>query len=212
VWSLLDAGDDPAWERVWDGAMAGNLAGLTGELAASVALTDLDSIAATADELVLLAALVQPVETAMYWQEPDDLDQALADPAVWEALLPVARAVTAAPAARWGPAPVATGHQRYVEWLGGDHYPPALTGTAGELTAWRAATAEDELFRPGAAGGPVCRLDRSLVVGAAPVTAPGNDEIDPRHRSGRAGPGGGQARVDRRTLLARGAAARRADL
>jgi hypothetical protein len=99
-WSLLDADGDPAWERVWDGAMAGNLAGLTGELAASVALTDLDAIAATADELVLLAALVQPVETAMYWQEPDDLDQALADPAVWEALLPVARAVTAAPAAR----------------------------------------------------------------------------------------------------------------
>jgi hypothetical protein len=144
-WSLLDDGDDPGWERVWDGAMAGNLAGLTRELAASVALTDLDSIAATADELVLLAALVQPVETAMYWQEPDDEDQALADQAVWEALLPVARAVTAAPAARRWPAPVATGHQRYVEWLGGDDYSPALTGVSGELAAWRAATAEDEL-------------------------------------------------------------------
>jgi hypothetical protein len=50
---------------VWDGAHAGNLTGLTDELAACVARTDLDSTVAHADELTLLAALMEPVEAAM---------------------------------------------------------------------------------------------------------------------------------------------------
>lgn len=142
-WTLLDPGGYPGWDRVWDGAMSGNLAGLTSELAACVAHTDLDALAA-ADELTLLAALVQPVETAMYWQEPDDEDLALAAPAVREALLPVARAVTAAPAAGWWPAPADRDRQQYVEWFGEDDYSPALTGSAGELAAWRDSVMEDE--------------------------------------------------------------------
>jgi hypothetical protein len=143
-WSLLDAGDDPRWDRVRDGAMAGSLARLIDELAASVTLTDLDSIAAETDELALLAALVQPVETAMYWQQPDDDDQALADQAVQEALLPVAQAVVAAPAGQWWPTPAAGDRQHYVEWLGEHDYSPALTGAASELAAWHSAIVEDE--------------------------------------------------------------------
>ena len=98
-WSLVDAGDHPGWDRVQDAAWAGDLTGLSDELAACVAHTDLASIAAETDEMELLAAVSASVDAAMYWQEPDDEDRALASQAVREALLPVARAVTAAPAA-----------------------------------------------------------------------------------------------------------------
>jgi hypothetical protein len=143
-WSLLDPGDCPEWDLVWDGAQAGDLAGRTAELATCVARTDLDSIVAGASELSLLAALAQPVELAMYWQEPDDEDHAIADKAVQAVLRPVARAVTTAPAARWWPAPVAIDRQRYAERLSEHDDSPTLTGTAAKLAAWRHATLEDE--------------------------------------------------------------------
>lgn len=54
-----------------------------------------------ADQLTLLAALVEPVQTSMYCQEPDDDDYALSAREVRDALLPVAQAVTIAPEARW---------------------------------------------------------------------------------------------------------------
>ena len=69
-WSLLDPGDYPGWDLVWDGAQRGNLTGLTDELAACVARTDLDSTVTHADQLSLLAALVEPVQTATYWEDP----------------------------------------------------------------------------------------------------------------------------------------------
>ena len=144
LWSLLDPGEYAGWGWVWDGAGAGDLTGLTDELAACVARTDLDSIVTHADELALLAALVHPVEIAAYWQEPDDEDLALADPAVREVLLPMAQAVTAAPAARWWPSPVASDRQQYVEWVSEHDHSPALTGTAAEIASWQSAMAEDE--------------------------------------------------------------------
>ncbi len=142
-WSLLDTGDYPGWERVRRVAMAGDLSDLVGELAASVARTDLDAIAATADELALLPGLAESVVWAMYWQEPDAVDQALAGPAARDALIPVARAVTTAPAAQWWASPVSDG-QRYVEWLGEAGTSPALTGADAELASWRAATMADK--------------------------------------------------------------------
>ena len=143
-WSLLDPGDYPGWDRVWDGANAGDLTGLTDELAACVALTDLDSVVTHADELTLLAALAEPVETAMYWQEPDDEDLALADQTVRDALLPVSEAVTTAPAASWWSTPAGTARQQYVEWLAPGGGPPSVTGATAELAAWRAALTEEE--------------------------------------------------------------------
>jgi hypothetical protein len=143
-WSLLDPGDCSAWDQARDGARAGDLSNLLDELAACVARTDLDATVTHADKPTLLAALVNPVDTAMYWQEPDDEDLALADPAVWDVLLPIAQAVTAAPAARWWSTRVARNHQQYVEWLSEHDYSPALAGTAAELAAWHRVTAEDE--------------------------------------------------------------------
>lgn len=144
-WSLLEPGDYLGWDLVWDGAGRGNLTGLTDELAACVARTDLDARVVRAGQLTLLAALVEPVQTAMYWQEPDDDDYALSTRKVRDALLPVAQAVTIAPEARWWTSPVAASSQRYVEWLGEHGGPPALTATASEVAAWRTATIEDEL-------------------------------------------------------------------
>jgi hypothetical protein len=93
----LEPGDYPGWDLVWDGAHRGNLTGLTDELAACVARTDLYSAVVHAGQLTLLAALVEPVQTAMYWQEPDDDDYALSAREMRDALLPVAQAVTRAP-------------------------------------------------------------------------------------------------------------------
>jgi hypothetical protein len=69
---------------------------------------------------------------------------ALASQAVRQALLPVARAVTAAPAARWWPAPAPRQRQQYVEWIDDYDHSPMLTGTAAELADWRSETIKDE--------------------------------------------------------------------
>ena len=58
-WSLLDPGDYPGWDRVSDGTHTGRLTGLTDELVACVAHTDLESLVTHADELTLLAALAR---------------------------------------------------------------------------------------------------------------------------------------------------------
>jgi hypothetical protein len=143
-WSLLEPGDFPGWDLVWDGAHRGNLTGLTDELAACVARTDLDATVVHADQLTLLAALVEPVQTAMYWQKLDDDDYALSAREVQDALLPVAQAVITAPGARWWTSPLPATGQQYVEWPGEHGGAPALTDTATELATWRAATIEDE--------------------------------------------------------------------
>ena len=143
-WSLLDPGDCPEWVRVRDGAHAGDLTSLTDDLAVCVSRTNLDATVKHADELALVAALVEPVDMAAYWQEPGPEDQALTDLAVRDELLPIAEAVTAAPAARWWCTPIAGDHQQFMEWVSQDDYSPALAGAAAHLAAWRSATAEDE--------------------------------------------------------------------
>ena len=84
---------------------------------------ELDAIAATADDLVLLAAVGESVVTARYWQEPDPVDQALADPAVLNRLQEAgidptpgsspqkAAAFIAAELAKWAPIIRASGAQ-----------------------------------------------------------------------------------------------------
>lgn len=144
-WSLLEPGDYPGWDLVRDGARRGDLTGLSDELAACVARTDLGSAVLRAGQLTLLTALVEPVQTAMYWQEPDDDDYALSGREVRDALLPVAQAVTVAPEARWWASSLAASRQQYVEWPGEHGGPPVLTATATELATWRTETIEDEL-------------------------------------------------------------------
>jgi len=135
LWSAMaDAPETQGWDRVWEAAHAGDLSGRAGDLAATVALADLDALAA-ADELVLVPVLADAAAMAMYWQEPDPVDGALRDHQVQDALLPVARAVAQSPAARWWPEPVAREAQRYVEWAGAGQGPAPLSEAGGELAA-----------------------------------------------------------------------------
>jgi hypothetical protein len=152
-WSLLDIlldaqGDlgEQAWTRVshdvWRGAYQDRLPGLAAELSVRVGASGVAQIAESTDELRLLAALVETVDRAAYWQPPDDVDQALADAAVRETLLPLAQAVIAAPAAQWWTSPAALDRQQYVEWTDQHGVALQVSGIAEKLTYWRAKHAQ----------------------------------------------------------------------
>jgi hypothetical protein len=147
-WSLVESVGKPArppigpgWEQVQLGSPGAESVELAAELGTAVARADLDAVAAMSD-VALLAAVADSVDTAMYWQPPDAVDQALAHADVAAALRPVAEAVTGAPGARWWSGGVELDTQRYVEPIGESRL--VLSGTAGRLAAWLAAEAEDE--------------------------------------------------------------------
>lgn len=150
-WSLVHARagdpvlDGPCWSRVRFGGTA-DPAGLASELAAAVALTDLDRVVVAASEVALLAPLAESVDAAAYWGSADAEDEALTAPEVADALMPVARAFSAAPAARWWSSPTAVDRQQYVQHLASDRDddPPRLSGAAAGLAGWRSGTVEDE--------------------------------------------------------------------
>jgi hypothetical protein len=101
--------------------------------------------AGAADAGALLSALADSVAFAMYWQEPDQQDRELAEPAAREALRAVAEDVAADPAAAWWWSPADLERQRYVEWIDPGHdHAPALAGAAGQLAGWRRDTLADE--------------------------------------------------------------------
>jgi hypothetical protein len=50
---------------------------------------------------LLWSALVEAVDSGRYWQEPDDVDALLADPAAAEVLRPVAERLVADPGTDW---------------------------------------------------------------------------------------------------------------
>jgi hypothetical protein len=151
-WSLVNPRtgdpilDGPCWLRVWHGGGTAEPAGLASELAAAVALADLDQIAAETAEIRLLEALAESIDAARYWQGQDAEDQALEAPEVAAALMPVAQALGAAPAARWWSSPMASDCQRYVQHLASDRDddPPHLSGAAASLARWKSDTLGDE--------------------------------------------------------------------
>ncbi|EIV93505.1 hypothetical protein [Frankia sp. QA3] len=96
-------------------------------------------------EPVLLGCLADTVAFAAYWQEPDEQDRLLADPRVVPALLPVARALLAAPGAGWWHDGANLDRQRYVQWLDASPgEPPTLTGAADWVVTWRDRTVDQE--------------------------------------------------------------------
>ena len=109
-WSLVNPRarglvlDGPCWLRVWHGGTA-DPAGLAAELAAGVAVSDLDAVRAATADVALLAPLAESVDAAAYWGGPDAEDEALAAAEVADALMPVAVAVSAARLRGGGPAP-----------------------------------------------------------------------------------------------------------
>jgi hypothetical protein len=138
----------PGWRGLRFGSGEADLSKLAAELAAVVAATDLDAVAATRGETGLLGYLAEAVTWATYWQPSHDWERPLMTDAVRVALEPVARAVTAAPAAAWWPSELEPDRQQYVQFLSSDGdfdlEPPALTGAAGRVTQWRSQAAERE--------------------------------------------------------------------
>ncbi len=68
----------------------------------SLAAVDFTLLADPESEELLLECVADSVEAARYWQDPDELDIALADPRLEAALAQVAKLIAAAPAAKWG--------------------------------------------------------------------------------------------------------------
>lgn len=138
----------PAWFSVMYGSGSVDLAQLADELAVLVAAADLDAVAATEGDTGLLGYVAEAVTWAMYWQSAHRWQQPLAADEIGTVLEPVARAVTAAPAARWWSEPVERERQQYTQFLSRDGdfdmEPPALTGAADRLARWRARVGERE--------------------------------------------------------------------
>ena len=136
--------DYPAWQQVLSYSLAADPADLASELAAAVDQTDWAAFMADMSDLDLVEPLAESVTSAMFWQEPDLEDQALAHPEVADTLRPVAQAVTGAPAARWWSGGLDPAAQQYVESLLGNGEGPPLSGASSRLAGWRAATDEEE--------------------------------------------------------------------
>jgi hypothetical protein len=139
-----------SWFSAWGTGDSVSRQQLGTELAAAVAATDLDSLAATTDPVGLLKPLTASVEAAMYWQPADGIDDELASPDVADRLIAVARAVTRAPAAAWWSTPVDRDNQYYAQFLADDEATgrtddaPDVTGAAAKLAEWLAETLDDE--------------------------------------------------------------------
>ncbi|MDA3649745.1 hypothetical protein LZ318_33760 [Saccharopolyspora indica] len=94
------------------------------------------------EESAFLEPLGRSVDSAMYWQEPDEVDRALAAQNTARALLPIARAIAAAPGARWWLDPLDLDRQFHAEFPHTE--PPRPARTPEDLAEWRASTVEDE--------------------------------------------------------------------
>jgi hypothetical protein len=150
--SVDDEPQCPAWFTVWAEHKLARDSDLAAELAAMIAVTDLDQVAARSDPLSLFGPLVLSVDSAMYWQPADEVDEVLRSPVLADVLAPVARAVTASPAAAWWSAPLDRERQQYADFpLDGAPTgarrvadPPALTGATSRIETWRAEALDDE--------------------------------------------------------------------
>lgn len=110
-------------------------------LGAAVAALDVSALVTAQVPTTLLPVLTASVDRAMYWQEPDEADQLLAQPALSAELVAVAEAVVQAPASPWWAEPMAGADQHAIAW-GQDDPPvlqaPSLTGAGPALAGARA--------------------------------------------------------------------------
>lgn len=105
---------------------------------ATAAADHLGSLTAAA----ALDALEHSVSAARYWQEPDDVDRALANPDVTSAMVPLATVLAASPATAWWAAGMDAVDQHTVVF---DAMPAPPSAAAGaSLARWQAKTLADE--------------------------------------------------------------------
>lgn len=138
-WSVLDrlypeSGSSPFWRAGLDP----DPEKLLRVLEVSLPAVDLAVLSDPAHEEFLLESVADAVDSARYWQEPDDLDLALGDPRLVAALAPVAVHIAAAPGAAWWSAELDPGIQVCVDKRAeGAGARPVFHGARQVLEVWR---------------------------------------------------------------------------
>ena len=110
-----------------------------------IAETDLGRFASSGDVVGFLELASDSVDRARYWQEPDEVDEALADQELIDVLRPVAEAITGSPASAWWSSGIVLEDQVLVEWKGDGAPRPRLNGVAAVLASWKARAVSDEV-------------------------------------------------------------------
>lgn len=145
-WGALDA---QSFERTGRyqlrGVRDGGAARILPVLQSVVAESDLEKCASSSDDVGLLELVADSVDCARYWQEPDEVDAALADPYLIDVLRPAAEAIASAPASAWWSSGLALGSQVVVEWFEDGAQRPRLEGAAVVLATWKEQAERDEV-------------------------------------------------------------------
>lgn len=105
---------------------------------------DLNALSDPQSEELLLNCVADSVDSARYWQDPDDGDMALADPRLATALAPIAARVAAAAGAVWWSEPMHPSSQVFVDRREVGDAPPSFQGAHVVLSVWR-----DQVTGPG---------------------------------------------------------------
>jgi hypothetical protein len=105
---------------------------------------DLSQIASSSDEVDLLNLVADSVDSARYWQHPDEIDRVLADVDVSVELRPVAEAIGSAPASAWWSSTLTLTDQVLVDLHPLDRSPPPLKGARDILHNWKQGELPDE--------------------------------------------------------------------
>lgn len=138
-----------AWPDLWTLALGAAMAPgdqrLRDDLGRALGGPEPLAVAASAGSSVLLAGLFEAVDSARYWQEPDETDELLLQQPVLTALGPAAALLSRSLAAWLRPSSMAPDRQCFVQWTDERTLqPPSLTGAVEKLARWKASTIADE--------------------------------------------------------------------
>ncbi len=138
-WTLLDRlHPDPVSSPFWRAVSQPEPDLLLRVLEEALPAVDFATLSDPANEELLLECVADAVDRARYWQEPDEMDVALADPRLSAALAPVAARITASPAARWWSAGLELSSQVFVERAERSvEAVPVFQGARDVLEVWR---------------------------------------------------------------------------
>ena len=145
-WTVLDRlHPDPVSSPFWRAIFQPEPDSLLRVLEEFLPAIDFAALADPANEEQLLECVADSVDEARYWQEPDEMDVALADPRLSAALAPVAARIAASPAATWWSAGLDPSRQVFVDKREGSvKAAPAFQGARAVLEVWR-----DQVTGPG---------------------------------------------------------------
>jgi hypothetical protein len=94
------------------------------------------------DESSVIDAVAAAVDSAMYWQPPDDMDESLSRPGATDDLIPVAEILSSATVTSWWSDRADQDRQSGVTWE--KRVAPQLTGIRERLVDWRTRAVEGE--------------------------------------------------------------------